>query len=225
MGGHANGVAPFSWVGAAAHGGGGGKQLWWRRCDHAGVATRCDGASHMKYFRNIAMPAGLLLGAACVHNTPAPALIAQGVLADGAGAAHGMASIREQAGTLSLLLTVSRLPPGSYGAHIHAVGRCDGPGFTSAGPHWNPGARQHGRLNPAGTHAGDLPNLVIAADGTGSVSAPLDMAAIGPGGPFDADGAAVIIHAMADDERSDPTGNSGARMLCTVLERVEPLTP
>jgi Cu-Zn family superoxide dismutase len=125
-------------------------------------------------------------------------------------------------GGVTLAIMVGGLAPGSYGAHIHAVGRCEGPAFTSAGPHWNPAMRQHGRLNPQGTHAGDLPNLVVAADGSGSLTAPVTAPLDGEGGLFDADGAAVVVHAMADDERTDPTGNSGARILCAVLQPAAP---
>ena len=96
--------------------------------------------------------------------------------------------------------------------HIHQVGRCDGPGFESAGPHWNPTGRQHGRLNPAGRHAGDLGNLQVLADGSVSVEVAGPNASV-----FDADGAALVIHAQKDDERTDPSGNSGARIACAVL--------
>lgn len=120
---------------------------------------------------------------------------------------------------VSVRIDASGLPTGTYAVHIHAVGRCDPPGFESAGPHWNPSARQHGRLNPRGPHLGDLPNLEIGASGTGSVRFPVANAAMRGGGDaiLDADGAAVVIHAGADDHRTDPSGNSGARIACGVL--------
>ena len=110
------------------------------------------------------------------------------------------------------------LPHGEYGVHIHATGRCDPPGFESAGGHWNPSGRQHGRLNPQGHHLGDLDNLVVNADG-GRLEFAIPGAALRGGEHpiVDADGAAVVIHANPDDYRTDPSGDSGARIACGVL--------
>jgi Cu-Zn family superoxide dismutase len=110
------------------------------------------------------------------------------------------------------------LPAGHYGVHFHAVGRCDGPSFTSAGPHWNPTGRQHGRLNPAGHHLGDLDNLDVDASGAGRMEFTVAGGSTsGPNGLFDADGTSLVIHAGPDDYRTDPSGNSGARLACGVL--------
>ena len=110
------------------------------------------------------------------------------------------------------------LPAGHYGVHFHAVGRCDGPAFTSAGPHWNPTGRQHGRLNPAGHHLGDLDNLDVDATGAGRMEFTIPGGSTsGPDGLFDADGTSLVIHAGPDDYRTDPSGNSGARLACGVL--------
>ena len=122
-------------------------------------------------------------------------------------------------GAIEVRVQAAGLAPGQYGAHIHAVGRCDGPDFESAGPHWNPANRQHGRLNPAGPHLGDLPNLEVAADGAGRLEFAIPGATLrgGEGAIVDADGAALVIHAAPDDYRTDPSGNSGARIACGVL--------
>ncbi len=112
------------------------------------------------------------------------------------------------------------MSPGSYGAHLHAVGRCDPPGFESAGPHWNPTGQKHGKDNPAGMHKGDLPNLLVGTDGRGSFEYTIPNAGLSgmlPNRLIDGDGAAVVIHASADDYRTDPSGNSGARIACGVL--------
>jgi Cu-Zn family superoxide dismutase len=110
------------------------------------------------------------------------------------------------------------LAPGHYGVHLHAVGRCQGPGFVSAGAHWNPTGRQHGRLNPQGHHLGDLDNLDVDESGAGRLEFRITGAPIsGAHGMFDADGVAVVIHANPDDYLTDPSGNSGARIACGVL--------
>jgi len=112
------------------------------------------------------------------------------------------------------------MPMGSYGAHIHTTGRCDAPAFTSAGAHWNPTARMHGKNNGAGQHHGDLPNLAVGTDGRGSFEITLPMTSISGGGGsalLDADGAAIVIHAQPDDYRTDPSGNSGTRIACGVF--------
>jgi Cu-Zn family superoxide dismutase len=108
---------------------------------------------------------------------------------------------------------------GTYAAHVHTVGACTAPDFTSAGPHWNPTGAQHGRNNPAGMHKGDLPNLSVGTDGRGSLEFLIAGAALRGGAAplLDADGAAVVIHAQADDYRTDPAGNAGARIACGVL--------
>jgi len=110
------------------------------------------------------------------------------------------------------------LAAGHYGVHLHAVGRCDGPDFASAGPHWNPSGRQHGKLNPEGHHLGDLDNLDVDENGAGRLEFRIDNGPIGGAqGLFDADNAALVIHAGPDDYRTDPSGNSGARIACGAL--------
>jgi Cu-Zn family superoxide dismutase len=135
-------------------------------------------------------------------------------IVDAAGGDKGTATIAVAGGVTRLLVDVRDLSPGGHGIHIHAVGRCDAPGFETAGPHWNPTARMHGMNNPQGKHAGDFKNLVVGKDGKGSLSAdvPGDFAAL-----MDQDGAAVVIHATADDYKTDPSGNSGGRIACGVF--------
>ena len=87
--------------------------------------------------------------------------------------------------------------PGTYAVHLHAVGQCTPPDFKTAGPHFNPTMHQHGSLNPAGPHLGDLPNIVVGSSGTGSISSTVaDMALTGAAMPLlDTDGAALVLHA------------------------------
>ncbi len=135
-------------------------------------------------------------------------------LAAADGADRGSATLRVGADRMRLTVDAVGLPPGARGIHIHEVGRCEAPDFGSAKGHWNPTMKMHGRDNRMGAHHGDMPNLMIGADGRGSVSidVPGSIAEL-----LDTDGAAVLIHAAADDYRTDPSGNSGARIACGVL--------
>jgi Cu-Zn family superoxide dismutase len=159
---------------------------------------------------------------ACATTVPPPrkAPTAGAEVRDSAGRVVARAMAAEREGSVSIRVEAAGLAPGTYGVHVHAVGRCDAPGFTTAGPHWNPDGRQHGRDNPQGMHKGDLPNLVVGADGRGTFDQTVPMASLTGGGTnalLDADGAAVVIHAQSDDYRTDPSGNSGARIACGVL--------
>jgi superoxide dismutase, Cu-Zn family len=119
------------------------------------------------------------------------------------------------------------LPLGKYAVHIHAVGSCAGPDFASAGGHWNPTGKQHGHDNPAGWHLGDLGDIEVIPDpewgtyfemGNGAPGTRLDATDAGTGPVVrDADGAAIVIHERPDDEKTDPSGNSGARIACGVI--------
>ncbi len=121
-------------------------------------------------------------------------------------------------------IKVSGMPPGSHGLHFHAVGNCDSSpaaAFAAAGAHFNPLGRQHGLDNPVGPHGGDAPNLAVSADGTGHASFATDRISLTEGSTslFDADGSTIVIHAAADDQMSQPAGNSGARIACGVVRR------
>lgn len=131
----------------------------------------------------------------------------------------GAVSLREDRAGLSVRVEARGLSPGPHGLHFHGLGRCDAPDFASAGPHWNPHGRQHGAQNPQGAHAGDLPNLVAGPDGRGTLAVHLPGVRLrgGAAALLDADGAALLVHASADDGRTDPSGNSGARIACAVL--------
>jgi len=137
--------------------------------------------------------------------------------ADGTLAARAM--VYQSLGKLEVRVQAAGLAPGQYGVHIHAVGRCGGPGFESAGAHWNPAGLEHGSLNPRGPHLGDMPNIEVDENNAGRLEFAVSGAAMQGGERplLDADGASVVIHAAPDDYRSDPSGNSGARIACGVL--------
>ena len=134
-------------------------------------------------------------------------------LVDAAGASVGSVAVRDGAGGLAITVHATGLVPGTHGIHLHETGRCEGPRFASAGGHWNPGMRKHGRDNPEGAHLGDLPNLEASASGTATASFTIAGATV----LDDADGTALVIHAKADDYKTDPSGASGDRIACAVL--------
>jgi Cu-Zn family superoxide dismutase len=139
-------------------------------------------------------------------------------LVDANGASRGSVSVSEGPNGVTLQIDATGLPEGIHGVHLHEKGRCDGPKFESAGAHLNPAGKQHGRDNPLGVHLGDLPNLAVLASGSGSTSltvAGVTLAGTHPLG--DADGTSLVIHAKADDYKTDPSGASGDRIACAVL--------
>lgn len=139
-------------------------------------------------------------------------------LTNGSGVVVGKAAIESVGASVYLVASASGQTPGLHGIHLHSAGKCEAPNFSTAGGHLNPDAHQHGTLNPTGPHLGDLPNIEIAANGTGSMKAPLSLASEQLlATVFDADGAAVVLHAGPDDYKSDPSGNSGGRIACGVL--------
>ena len=124
-----------------------------------------------------------------------------------------------EAGGVRVRVEAAGLVSGTYAVHLHETGLCEPPDFASAGPHWNPTDRQHGRLNPQGPHLGDLPNLNVGADGAGTVEFAIGGTTLRRGGNalLDRDGAALVVHSGPDDYRTDPSGNSGARLACGVV--------
>lgn len=147
------------------------------------------------------------------------AVKASGGLLDQSGRAVGLATFSETRLGVLVDLKVVALPPGTHGVHIHAVGKCDRPDFMTAGAHFNPGGAQHGAHNPKGPHAGDLPNLVVADDGRGSLSYVDPLISLEPGASNSVVGLALVVHANADDEQTDPAGNSGGRIACGLISK------
>lgn len=134
---------------------------------------------------------------------------------------YGNAYFQEEDNGVRMTLALTGLPPGTHGIHIHEVGKCEPPKFESAGGHFNPTHKEHGKLNPKGYHLGDLPNLEVGEDG----NVDLDFLAEGltlqknkPNSLLDSDGSAIVIHESEDDYKTDPAGNSGARIACGAIQ-------
>lgn len=166
------------------------------------------------------LPLSALLIAGCTQTVSSSGkAAATAALVDAAGKPAGTATVTETTDGLRLDVLVKGVTAGAHGLHVHAVGKCEAPDFASAGGHWNPTGHQHGHKNPKGPHGGDAPNLIANAQGSGSLRTWLGTALIATGATplLDADGAAVILHADTDDEMTDPSGNSGKRVLCGIL--------
>ncbi len=137
------------------------------------------------------------------------------------GANTGTATIKEnKEGGVIIHLVVSGLTPGEHALHFHQTPTCTAPDFKSAGGHFNPTSMHHGLKNPAGPHAGDMPNITVAADGTADVKVKDERVTLQPGKPnslFANGGTALMIHAKADDMLNDPAGNAGDRVACGVI--------
>ena len=141
---------------------------------------------------------------------------ATAMLRTASGADGGRATVTEVAGGLRFTVDARDMPPGTHGVHVHTIGRCDPPAFETAGGHWNPTTMKHGTMNPQGPHQGDLPNLEIDGGGRGTIGATILGATLA--NLLDADGAAFVVHAAADDLKTDPSGNSGGRIACGILQ-------
>jgi len=188
-----------------ACGGDGGNQGGEMALDTTSTAVPAEG-SPIDTSMAVTQPAGTTGGPATV------------VMRDASGRELGTLTATDTGQGISFAGMLRGLPPGEHGIHVHAVGQCQPP-FESAGPHWNPTTMQHGTQNPQGPHMGDMPNLTVGQDSTVNVQVTTPGGSLhGQNAVMDADGAAVVIHASADDYRTDPSGNSGARIACGVLQ-------
>ncbi len=139
-------------------------------------------------------------------------------LKDSKGAEVGQVEITEKDKTVTLSVMLHNLPAGQHGIHVHAGGSCTAPDFADAGGHLNPDMKKHGYKNPDGHHAGDLPsNITVEDNGVGSAKLTTKDITLKMGEPNSIYGKAIVIHASADDQMTDPSGASGGRIACGVV--------
>jgi Cu-Zn family superoxide dismutase len=165
--------------------------------------------------------AGLLLCAFAGTAAAQARKAATAQIMDAKGQKVGEAKLKEANGAVQLSVKITNLPPGERAIHIHETGKCEGPDYKSSGGHFNPEKKEHGMHNPKGQHAGDMPNLVVNPKGKASFKATLKgvtLSGDGPNSLFKPGGTSLMIHEKADDMKSDPAGNAGARIACGVIQ-------
>jgi Cu-Zn family superoxide dismutase len=142
-------------------------------------------------------------------------------LKDAQGKVVGSAILSESTPGITMEVNIDSLPTGEHAIHFHQNAKCEAPDFKSAGGHFNPDGKKHGLENPEGHHAGDNPNFTVAADGKAHFKIEDKDVTLGDDSHslFSNGGTALIVHAKADDQKTDPAGNAGDRIACGVITK------
>ena len=171
-------------------------------------------------FPALAMGALTLSTISAYAKGPAPVTVS---LKTAQGADAGTVVLRQEKGFVTVKVDVKGLPPGEHAIHVHSAAKCDPPDFKTAGPHFNPDQKEHGFLNPKGHHNGDMANFTVKPNGTAKATIKDADVVLGTGSEpnslFANGGTALMIHAKADDMKTDPAGNAGDRIACGVITK------
>jgi Cu-Zn family superoxide dismutase len=172
----------------------------------------------MRLHHILAIATGLILASAFSAAAQKPVKVA---LSDAQGNSVGTAELSPSAKGVNIRLDLKNLTPGIHAIHVHTAAKCEGPAFTTAGPHFNPDMKHHGLENPEGPHAGDIPNFTVGENGTAKATVVATGVTMGDDAHsvFSNGGTALVIHAKADDMKSDPAGNAGDRIACGLISK------